>query len=103
MFFTDAERDYLRGQMLGRLATIGPDGTPQVRPLGFRLNGDGTIDLGGPALTKTQRYRNVLSRPQVGLVVDDMTPDGPDAVNPAWGAGSRSAAARRRSGWTCPR
>lgn len=87
MFFTDAERDYLRGQMLGRLATIGPDGTPQVRPLGFRLNGDGTIDLGGPALTKTQRYRNVLSRPQVGLVVDDMTPDGPDAVKPGMGRG----------------
>jgi pyridoxamine 5'-phosphate oxidase family protein len=32
MSFTDAERNYLAGQMLGRFATVGPDGTPQVRP-----------------------------------------------------------------------
>ncbi|HEV7450372.1 MAG TPA: pyridoxamine 5'-phosphate oxidase family protein [Pseudonocardiaceae bacterium] len=54
MSFTEAERNYLAGQMLGRFATVGPDGTPQVRPLRFRLNPHDTIDLGGPRLTSTQ-------------------------------------------------
>lgn len=87
MIFTDAERTYLDGQMLGRLATVGPDGRPQVRPLGFRLNADGTIDIGGPALTRTKRYRNVQANPYVSFLVDDMTPDGPDAVKPGMGRG----------------
>ena len=87
MTFTEAERAYLTGQMLGRLATVGPDGTPQVRPLGFRLNPDDTIDIGGPAHASTQRYRNVLANPRVGFVVDDMTPDEPGAVKPGMGRG----------------
>jgi pyridoxamine 5'-phosphate oxidase family protein len=87
MIFTDAERRYLGGQGLGRFATVGPDGTPQLRPLGFRLNEDGTIDIGGPNLTSTQRYRNVLARPRVSFVVDDMTPDEPEAIKPGMGRG----------------
>ena len=87
MTYTDAERTYLAGQRLGRLATISSDGTPQVRPVGFRLNDDGTIDIGGPNLTATQRYRNVLANPKVSFVVDDMTPDEPGAVKPGWGRG----------------
>ena len=71
MIFNDAERNYLRGQLLGRLSTIGPSGVPQIRPLGFRLNSDGTIDLGGPWNASTQRYRNVLTNPRVAFVVDD--------------------------------
>ncbi|MEU4550393.1 PPOX class F420-dependent oxidoreductase [Nonomuraea dietziae] len=85
--FTDAERDYLHTQLLGRLATIGPDGTPHLRPLGFRLNSDGTIDLGGPWVARTQRYRNVQKNPRVSFIVDDMTPDGPEAIKPGMGRG----------------
>jgi pyridoxamine 5'-phosphate oxidase family protein len=87
MVFSKAERTYLIGQMLGRLATVGPEGTPQVRPLGFRLNADGTIDIGGPNLPSTQRYRNVLANARVGFVVDDMTPDAPGAIKPGMGRG----------------
>jgi len=87
MVFNEAERNYLRGQLLGRLATVGPDGTPQARPLGFRLNQDGTIDLGGPRVASTRRWRNVRAHPQVAFVVDDLTPDGPDAVKPGMGRG----------------
>ncbi|RCG20741.1 PPOX class F420-dependent oxidoreductase [Streptomyces diacarni] len=87
MPLTDVERTYLNGQMLGRLATVGPDGTPQARPLGFRLNGDGTIDLGGPWLARTQRYRNVLRNPRVSFVVDDLTPNEPGQVKPGMGRG----------------
>ncbi|MFD9396205.1 PPOX class F420-dependent oxidoreductase [Streptomyces sp. NPDC060000] len=87
MAFNEAERNYLEGRFLGRLATMGPDGTPQVRPLGFRLNQDGTIDLGGPWVASTQRWRNVLANPRVAFVIDDMTPDGPDAIKPGMGRG----------------
>lgn len=87
MIFTDTERAYLAGQSIGRLATVDADGTPAVRPLGFRLNEDGTIDTGGPNLRSTRRYRNVTVRPRVGFVVDDMTPDDPGAVKPGMGRG----------------
>ncbi len=88
MIFDRAERDYLCGQLLGRLATVGSDGTPQNRPLGFRLNDDGTIDLGGPWVASTQRYRNVQANPRVAFVVDDLTPsDEPGAIKPGMGRG----------------
>jgi pyridoxamine 5'-phosphate oxidase family protein len=87
MIFTEAERAYLAHQPLGRLATVDGDGTPAVRPLGFRLNEDGTIDTGAPALRSTLRYRNVTARPKVGFVVDDMTPDEPGAIKPGMGRG----------------
>ncbi|WP_371501961.1 PPOX class F420-dependent oxidoreductase [Kitasatospora sp. NBC_00374] len=88
MIFTPEELDYLAGQRLGRLATVGPDGSPQVRPVGFRLNEDGTVDIGGPGMTASQKYRNVVRVPQVSFLVDDMTPaDDPDAPAPGWGRG----------------
>ncbi|SDQ96411.1 PPOX class F420-dependent oxidoreductase [Actinopolyspora saharensis] len=87
MIFTGVESAYLDGQLLGRLATVGSDGTPQVRPLGFRLNEDGTIDLGGPRVASTQRYRNVRRQPRVGFVVDDLTPEDPSLVRPGMGRG----------------
>ena len=36
--FTDKELDYLAGQRLGRIATVGPDGQPHVVPTSFRYN-----------------------------------------------------------------
>ncbi|BCJ33306.1 PPOX class F420-dependent oxidoreductase [Actinocatenispora thailandica] len=86
--FTAAERTYLESQRLARLATIGPDGGPQVRPVGFVFDADaGTVDIGGPRLTASRKYRNVEANPLVSLVVDDMTPDEPGAVKPGWGRG----------------
>ncbi|NGO73164.1 PPOX class F420-dependent oxidoreductase [Streptomyces boncukensis] len=88
MIFTDIERAYLAGQQLGRFATVGPHGTPRVRPLGFRLNDDGTIDIGGPRHADSRRYRDAQQNPYVTLVVDDLTaPDDPDAVKPGMGRG----------------
>jgi pyridoxamine 5'-phosphate oxidase family protein len=72
MVFTDAEFAYLAGHPLGRLATIGPDGAPQVNPVAFWLNAaTGTVDIGGPALAKSQKFRNVQADSRVSLVVDD--------------------------------
>lgn len=88
MIFTKPERNYLLSQFLGRLATVGAaDATPQVRPLGFRLNSDDTIDLGGPWVARTQRYRNVRRHPRVSFVVDDMTPDRSGEIKPGMGRG----------------
>jgi pyridoxamine 5'-phosphate oxidase family protein len=72
MVFTDAERAYLAGHPLGRLATIGPDGAPQAHPVALWLHeASGTVDIGGPELARSQKFRNVLADPRVSLVVDD--------------------------------
>jgi Pyridoxamine 5'-phosphate oxidase len=38
--FTDSELQYLAGQRLGRIATVGPDGQPHVVPTSFRYNAE---------------------------------------------------------------
>ncbi|MFF3545134.1 PPOX class F420-dependent oxidoreductase [Streptomyces platensis] len=84
--FTPTERAYLAGQPLARLATVGPGGGPQVRPVGFVLNDDDTLDIGGPTMRRTQKYRNAQARPEVSLLIDDMAP-ADDPVAPGWGRG----------------
>ena len=70
--FTEAELAYLNRQRLGRLATIGPDGAPQVRPVGFRVDPDtGAVDIPGRDNPSTQKWRNVARDGRVALVVDD--------------------------------
>ncbi len=73
--FTEKEIAYMRGQRLGRLATINPRGKPQIAPVGFRYNFDlDAIEIGGRAMSHTQKYRNVLSNPNVAFVIDDVLP-----------------------------
>ena len=73
--FTNVERQYLRTQGLGRLATIGPDGAPQNLPVAYWVNAaDETIDIGGPALGDSQKFRNIKADPRVSFVVDDIAP-----------------------------
>ena len=86
MTFTPAESAYLASQHLGRLATVTADGKPQIVTVGFRINEDATIDIGGPTPT-LQRYRNVRANPHVSLVIDDMTPNDPNELKPGWGRG----------------
>jgi pyridoxamine 5'-phosphate oxidase family protein len=74
--FTPAELAYLRGQRLARLGTIGPDGAPQVRPVGFVVDEEaGTIDIPGLDNPATQKWRNVVRDGRVSLVVDDVAVD----------------------------
>lgn len=73
MHFSEPERSYLASQRLGRLATLGPDGAPQNKPVAFTCNGrDGTIDIGGRALGASRKFRNVQRDGRVSLVVDDV-------------------------------
>src|ERR1700754_4897028 len=74
MTLTDAEQRFLARQPRGHLSTIGPDGVPQVKPLGFTFNADlGTIDITGYAMAASAKYRNVQSNPRVAFVVDEVT------------------------------
>ncbi|HEY7487206.1 MAG TPA: PPOX class F420-dependent oxidoreductase [Streptosporangiaceae bacterium] len=84
---TGRERGYLATHRRGCLATIGPDGGPDVVPVAYRLNGDGTIDIGGPRLSTSRKFRNVAARPRVAFVVDDTVPDGPGPFRPGVGRG----------------
>src|SRR5258708_29633349 len=73
MPLTRAEIDYLEVQQLGRLATIQPDGSPQVKPVGFRYNPElATIDIGGFRMSASQKFRNVSRDGRAALVVDDI-------------------------------
>lgn len=72
MALDDAAQQYLSGQTRGRLATIGPDGSPQNKPVGFVYNTElGTIDIAGFSMDTSAKYRNVGVHPNVAFVVDD--------------------------------
>lgn len=74
--FTGAELAYLaEGDKLGRLATVDPDGTPHVVPLGWNYNPQhDTIDIGGRDFAATRKFANARTNPAVGFVVDDVLP-----------------------------
>ena len=73
--FTDQELEYLRSQRLARLATMRPDGTPQIAPVGFRYDAEhDVIYIGGQYLSRSQKFRNILHNPHVALVIDDVLP-----------------------------
>jgi pyridoxamine 5'-phosphate oxidase family protein len=68
--FTAAELSFLSALGRGRLSTIGPDGTPQVHPVTFVVGAD-HLEIGGPRLRESHKYRNIRRDPRVSLVVDD--------------------------------
>ncbi len=76
--FTDEETEYLESHLLGRLATVSPDGQPHVVPVGFQYNAElGTIDIGGHDFARRKKYREVQRNPRVAFLVDDLA-----SVNP---------------------
>ncbi|MEU6431439.1 PPOX class F420-dependent oxidoreductase [Microbispora sp. NPDC046973] len=73
MVFTQAELDYLATQRIGRLATVSPDGQVQNNPTNFFLDAaTGTIVIGGGALGRSKKFRNVQQGSTVAFVVDDL-------------------------------
>lgn len=73
MTLTEAEQRFLAGQRHGRLATIAPDGTPQVKPVGFSYNSAlGTIDISGFNMARSAKYQNIQANPDVAFVADDV-------------------------------
>lgn len=73
--FTDKEIEYLRSQSLARLATVQPEGKPQIAPVGFRYDAEqDVIYIGGQYLSRSKKFRNILTNPHVALVIDDVLP-----------------------------
>ncbi len=72
--FTEAELRYLTGgRQLGRLATVGADGTPHVVPVGWIYNAaSDTIDIGGHELERSKKFRDIVRTGRAAIVVDDV-------------------------------
>ena len=77
--FTEAELRYLAGgRQLGRIATVGVDGTPHVVPGALIYNAArDTIDVGGRELESTKKFRDVARTGRVAIVIDDLASTDP--------------------------
>lgn len=77
--FRDAELAYLAGgRQLGRLATVGADGTPHVVPVAWIYNAArDTIDIGGRDLVDTKKFRDVARSGRAAIVIDDLASTDP--------------------------
>ena len=72
--FTEAELRYMAGgRQLGRLATVGADGTPHVVPVGWIYNAArDTIDVGGSELERSKKFRDIARSGRAAIVIDDL-------------------------------
>jgi pyridoxamine 5'-phosphate oxidase family protein len=72
--FTEAELQYLAGgRQLGRIATVGADGTPHVVPVGWIYNAArDTIDVGGRELERSKKFRDAARTGRAAIVIDDL-------------------------------
>jgi pyridoxamine 5'-phosphate oxidase family protein len=72
--FTEAELQYLTGgRQLGRIATVGADGTPHVVPVGWIYNAaQDTIDISGIELERSKKFRDVARTGRAAIVIDDL-------------------------------
>jgi len=77
--FNDAQLAYLHGERkLGRIATVGADGTPHVVPSGWLHNKElDTIDVTGRDVQTTKKFRDVKRSGRTAIVIDDLP-----SVNP---------------------
>ena len=77
MILTSAEERFLARQARGHLGTVGPDGKPQVKPVGFTYNrAQWTVDIAGFNMASSAKYRNIQANPGVSFVVDEVTEPG---------------------------
>jgi pyridoxamine 5'-phosphate oxidase family protein len=72
--FTEVELAYMvGGRQLGRMATVGRDGTPHVVPVAWIYNAArDTVDVGGYELELTKKFRDVARTGRVAIVIDDV-------------------------------
>ncbi len=77
--FTQKEQEYLASGLLGRLATVGADGTPHIAPVGmasYNAKLD-ALDIGGHDLPSTKKFRDIRKTGRAAFVVDDMASTDP--------------------------
>lgn len=84
--FTGDELDYLAGKRrLGRIATVGADGTPHVVPVGWSYNSElDAIEVSGHDFAATKKFRDVQNHGRAAIVIDDLA-----STDPWQPAGSR--------------
>src|SRR3954465_5817484 len=72
--FREAEIRYLAGgRQLGRIATVGADGTPHVVPVAWIYNAArDTIDVGGSEPERAKKFRDVARSGRAAIVGDDL-------------------------------
>jgi pyridoxamine 5'-phosphate oxidase family protein len=72
--FSEAELRYLAGgRQLGRIATVGADGTPHVVPVAWIYNAaSDTIEIGGFELERSKKFRDVARTGRAAIVIDDL-------------------------------
>ena len=77
--FTEAELQCLAGgRQLGRIATVGADGTPHVVPVASIYNAArDAIDIGGQELEQTKKFRDVARTGRAAIVIDDLASTDP--------------------------
>jgi pyridoxamine 5'-phosphate oxidase family protein len=77
--FRESELRYMvGGRQLGRIATVGVDGTPHVVPVAWIYNAvRDAIDVGGHELAETKKFRDVARTGRVAIVIDDMASTDP--------------------------
>ena len=77
--FRGSEIAYMAGgKQLGRIATVGTDGTPHVVPVAWIYNAvRDTIDVGGHELERTKKFRDVARNGRVAIVIDDLASEDP--------------------------
>jgi len=77
--FREAELRYLAGgRQLGRIATVGADGTPHVVPVAWIYNAvRDAIDVGGFELERSKKFRDVARTGRAAIVIDDLASTDP--------------------------
>jgi len=69
--FSQKELEYLREQLIGRLATVSRNQIPQVTPVGFGVD-EKRIYMN--VKHDSVKARNIRGNPRVSFVVDDFPP-----------------------------
>jgi len=73
MTFMDEETSYLCSQRLARIATVAPDGQPDVSSVGLEFDGSHFYVGGHGDPARTRKFRNVRAgNTKVALVIDDL-------------------------------
>jgi pyridoxamine 5'-phosphate oxidase family protein len=76
--FTEGERLYLAERLLGRIATVGKDGTPHVVPVGWSYNSEReSIDVGGHDFDRTKKFKDAKRSGRAAIVIDDLASTDP--------------------------
>lgn len=71
--FTEAELRYLSERRLGRIATVGEDGTPHVAPVGWSYDPEqDAVEVGGRNFDRSKKYHDVARSGRAAIVIDDL-------------------------------